>query len=955
LPDFNGAWDWFDSGEFRVTEFSWGQGLSGKASYGPGEAWNASLELKDADSKPLALLLKKDPGIFHQGLNASAQAKVQGSSGDLALRIGSSAEGHLGWAPGTNGERLFKGEAHLKDMELERLLEWMAFAGLEAAKPASQQWSGLASAQMDLDSSQATPLSFSASVSKLKQPDWDWGGLTLSGQAAKDMLKLSSLELGFPDNHLALSATTLRKAYDGALVADTQYQARNFPDSAFFRFGGQGSIHGVFKTGASRTELHWKSMAINQATFGPGAASFDWKERLLSVQDLAAAPRYRAELSVPLKGDPKLELCKVLLDKNGTFEAHHALDEDGKQRLELSGHGVDLGVLGGVLDWDVSLGGQVYGNAVFRGPEGPNGHMRLLASAKIENGNLQGFPFDLATGSVSMENGRLILNPLGEPVHVTRKNRYEAEVKGSIPLDTDQPGKAPEQIDMQAKLISGNLGLFDFLDVVDSATGTVTAEASIRGTARYPEYNGKLEVHGGTMKFKRVLGQATDLQAQVFVEQNKLQILRVDAQVGKTGQRLYVDHGPNGDAAMTFDRWVISDFNFHFNSGKSGIHVSGNENYDFITGSIFPDLILGGNWDRPSFGGTVSLADLSITYPIVDKDNKPTDPHDFSQRLQWDLVAKPASNVVFVNDVAHVELKPDDKGLHLYGPGSDLVLEGTVRPLRGKLAFYSSDFQIDDSRDNRVDFHGQDPPYLQLWAQKSVRSAQGFDTPINLTLTGSLDGVQPGLSSPDTELTHEQIVAMAGLDVDPTSSNAVSKGLGSMAGKFLIRKLFGLFSRRYGVSNLDLSVRAPVLGKLITGSSNSASATADSLGNTANGEDLGEVNVGTYLPLKFYGSAGVVVKENPKGGTDPVYKAGLQHDLGKNRQIEYSYNGEENENKLLLKAHDTMDNYDPRKRRAELELARERRRTRAASPLATMTPTLTPAPAQTPALVPENP
>src|ERR1019366_6443329 len=116
--------------------------------------------------------------------------------------------------------------------------------------------------------------------------------------------------------------------------------------------------------------------------------------------------------------------------------------------------------------------------------------------------------------------------------------------------------------------------------------------------------------------------------------------------------------------------------------------------------------------------------------------------------------------------------------------------------------------------------------------------------------------------------------------------------------------------------DFDFSLRAPGLVRAMTGGA-AQTGTADTMGNTLASKDIGEIEVGSYLPgSKFYGKAALGLKENAYGERDPTYKYGVEYSVGKGQKVEAVTGNDET--KLLYSAQTSMDNYDPRKRREAL-------------------------------------
>ncbi len=689
--------------------------------------------------------------------------------------------------------------------------------------------------------------------------------------------------------------------------------------------------------------MGWKDLKLNRLALEPGAIVLQWKDKVLRLREKGRAPHF----SATMRGLPPtmagLESLKLQWGQGAVLEAAAGHDEEGEPRLEASARGVPLGQVAQLMDWTVPMSGALYGNGVYRDAQPSGGLAKCFLSLKIENGDLAGFPFDLVQGSLRLENGRLDLKPAGEPLRVSRRGRYAAEIEGTMPLGAQaKAAAAPEEMDLKARLVNANLGMLDFIGIVDSGSGTMNAEWKVTGTPKFPEFSGKIDVENGELRFKRFLAPATGLKANVRVDQNKLEILRLDAQIGGPGQRIYVEQGSSGPSAVDFERWVISRLNLKLSTGKGGIQARASDRYEFITGNLVldpkPGMLLTGDMTDPVLQGTLRLANATVTYPVIDKDHRPFDPQDFSGRMLWDLKVTTGEKVVFVNPNARAEISTGEQGLMIQGLGRDLSLKGRITPSRGHITFFSSEFQISDAQDNYIEFMPGQAPQVRLSATKYVRSSSGNKTLIRLDADGPLDHLNGKPTAPGNteQLDEAQIASMAGFGTDITGkSGGIEQALGTMVS----RQLVGLLSSRFKeVRDLDISVSAPGLWRAVAGDgARGANASADALGNTGPGREIGAVEVGNYLPGGVYGSAGIKVKEGNRGGTDTVIEYGVEREVGAGQKVKLS--GGSDETRAEYRAQSALENYDPKKRRRELERQRESRLSATPTPVPSPFPT----------------
>ncbi len=923
LPLLKGHWSWHTRGELQVKEFSFGPGLGGKAEWrrgqGPGAVsrWRLEAEARQADMRALATLLGLEKGGPKGPFSAKATAEGSGGEGRLAVGMGEALQGALEW--GGPGRR---GRLELKEMDLSKFLELASWSGEESLSEYAKKWSGKLTGLADYEAGRALPLSFSAKAAELRQSGRPWVSAQAEGAAGKGELWLSRLELGPANSRLSLRSFSFKA---DRLSGD--FEAQDFPEGAFMRMSGAGQFKAQLGKDQGEAEVHWKQLRLNRHELGAGgllARSVSQDQGRWEVKDLQG--RWEASLLAPPGQAIELEKAQLRLPDGAALEALRGLDEEGKPRLELSARGLDFAAIAGLLDWKLALGGQVWGNGVLRLPSKDNPSTKLMVSAKVENGHLAGFPFDLATGSVRLQDGRLDLKPMGEPLRVMRRGRYDGEISGVVPLEQ---GDQPEEMAVLGRFSGANLGMLDYLDSIDAASGTVNAEVRIKGTPRYPEFSGKAEILGGQVRFAKLIAPASDLQARLFLDQNRLQVLRMDMQVGSQGQRAYFEAAPGEEAAVVFDQWIPSKFNLRISSGKAGIPLQATPIHEFIGGNALIDLLLGGDWDNPSLQGRIGLLDGNVTWPIRRSGKQaPVNPHDFSERMLWDLEARALGKVNFLGgDALRAEVRTDDKGLRISGPGSDLSLEGRIKSVRGRVSFFSADFNLseNEAEESSIEFRRDLPPYINLWG---VKEQLGNQAAVKINAFGPLGKIDVRfpderdleLNAAGSEEAARRKAALIGLG----SENA-DEALGAVIG----RSLVWLGSRWFkGARKFDLTVRAPALARNPGLDPGTATARANY-----------SVDVGTYLPgSPVYVKVGAEGKEKSTEG-----RAGLVMPVSEkwNLEGEVKVDSEEGSSgKAMLKTGQSLESYNPKKRREELE------RKRAA---ARATPSPTPSPS-----VPEN-
>lgn len=303
-------------------------------------------------------------------------------------------------------------------------------------------------------------------------------------------------------------------------------------------------------------------------------------------------------------------------------------------------------------------------------------------------------------------------------------------------------GTAGETLDLGVDVDSLDLRLLETFsgDSVQDVRGSLNASLRIRGATATPKVEGTVRVDGGGAEVPALGLEIEQATARLEARGDQIVVREIsarsrDGRVGLSGEIELADARPSAvDLALTADRFPVIhtdryrawvDTSIEVRGTLEALSVSGE--VDVVEASLRPDLsILGGpsierdetievvyDGERPPWEEPAS----------EDPDGEEEEPPAFFDTMSVDVTTRLGRNTFVRHEQALVELAGSVRATK--EPHRDLSVVGTIRTLRGWIAFQGRRFQL---RDSRVRFSGgrEIDPTLQVTAARSFPDHEVF-------------------------------------------------------------------------------------------------------------------------------------------------------------------------------------------------------------------------------------
>ncbi len=329
-------------------------------------------------------------------------------------------------------------------------------------------------------------LTFTAQLQGFEWQGMAFGTGSVQGAWVDHGLRLDTVDLGAAGPRLTLKKARLQRT-NGVWNGEGDVDAGDIPYS-LFTLAGKGHLKVTAKGATGKLSSDWAWAQVGERRFDALALDLNWKEG-----DWSLATR----LGKAFKAAGQWKDGDFILSSVESHEGHGSALLKGQvlKTGELSFDGqasaFPAGELTACLGWPQDWRGAAYGTLSVRGDTAT---ARSVVSLKIEDGSVQGLAFDLAQATVHIEDGWVRLAPLG-PIKLMRKDAYDLEVDGSVPLE-DAQGKPSGPLDVHARLKDGGLGFLASLPGIKAAQGPLDLDLHFSGDSSDPTVNGSLKVTG---------------------------------------------------------------------------------------------------------------------------------------------------------------------------------------------------------------------------------------------------------------------------------------------------------------------------------------------------------------------------------------------------------------------------------------------------------------------------
>ena len=464
-----------------------------------------------------------------------------------------------------------------------------------------------------------------------------------------------------------------------------------------------------------------------------------------------------------------------------TYEVDDLLLESGSQRIAADGF-VNPD---GAQDFRADLQEvRLRGIAPLLGLSGldgtATGQVRLTgqSTAPVLDGSL-----DLDLRSEDREVGTLRLDvgyedlAVGLDAQLTHQDGSVLTVNGSVPVDLRLQAASPANTSDRPVQLDASTGRFplNWLDpffdpaTVESVTGTLTADARVRGTLARPELSGSASVSDAGAYLPPINTTYEDGTARLQLSSNQLTLESARVRTTNGGSL-------EAEGLITLPELTVGEYDLSLNASN----FLAIDTPAYRRAVIDGDMTLRGTVRRPVLSGNVQVEGASIYYAealsesaaamgavtLTTQDQltleerfglrltaADTTTFDAYQAMALDLAVQIQSNT-WLRSTSNPEMNVQFTGdLDVQKSAlEDPRVFGTVEVVerRSTLRQFGQEFEITEGA---LTFNG-DPftPYLDLTAvyDQRARGAQGSEVRITLSLSGRPESLTPSLSSEPT-------------------------------------------------------------------------------------------------------------------------------------------------------------------------------------------------------------
>ena len=912
LPDMEADF-FFGASGFDALEGKIGDAVRWTARRSEG-IWTGRADLSNEDPGPLvgAWLGRAAPsglrldGFVEAGFASLTRPAYVNAQLREAGSPGSSLRAKWSWAAaGPQGSAEFRG------VELGRLSQAAGALGLPAPSVG-----GKASGSVALDTRGATVVAFVDALS--------WGGtalgpLSVTAGWGGGGAWIRDASVGGPGPSLRLANASWQQGPKG-WTAEGSVLANLLP-LAVCDVSADAEIKLASAKGKTGVEARFRTLTVGQRVWSDYGLSGTWDGYRYTLQERSKRPDFSAagwvSGSAFAVDDMRAFSGKGRGWLKGRMGADGSLDFDGATL------GMRASDLAGMMGWKQDWTGTAFGTLKVSGAVGK---VHTVVSAKVEDGSVDGLPFDLGTAYVVQDGDWVDLSPQ-EPIRISRADGTALEVGGKVTLiDDPAPGQG---MDVWAELKNGGLRLFSGMPAIKAADGPLELKLRFTGKPANPRVDGSFRVSGGTLEPSWLLPKLEQAEILMQVKDSKVTLQKAEARVKADGRLLKVEALDPHRPAFVFDAWVPASMNLRIRSTASGLPVAFTSALRFVKGVMHPDLTLTGTWDRPALGGSVTLdRGCVVEWPAVFVPAPKPGETGWFDRVEYSVVVKARTDVMVRTDAAQVFVDTGDQGVRVLGSGDNKTGTGRLRLQHGSVDYLLATFRLADDRDTYIDLRGDAPPLLELWGVNDLGNVQiggqgaPRDVQVRLHAWGPLDKVQMRLEGDDPSLTQDQLATLLGMGSnadDPRNQGGFSRMLGKVPAGVLtsIGRKYGLWDEvGMSVPAMDQAIAAPTPG---AGDSGQVAPQGQATPVTATGKSLFDVTVGKYFGPKVYVGVDAQAVEPAAGGVDPELGFKGEYQLGNGSRVSLQRNVDaatgQPEWRGVVQGNVSFDNYNPRRRR----------------------------------------
>jgi translocation and assembly module TamB len=368
------------------------------------------------------------------------------------------------------------------------------------------------------------------------------------------------------------------------------------------------------------------------------------------------------------------------------------------------------------------------------------------------------------------------------------------EATGGIPFDS----KLPADLAIRGSV---NLAILQLYNSDLLARGNATVQASVRGSLRDPQMNGRMELKNASLYLADLPNGIDNANGSVVFDRNRATIEKLSAETG--GGKIF------------FAGFVeLSDIlTYRLQAEAQQVRVRYPED---VSTTFNAKLALNGTSDASTLSGSISLnraafnprSDLSGLMALAAKPvPAPASPNEYLRGMQFDVRIDSGPNFEFQTSLTRdVEAEVD---LRLRGSPIRPVLLGTISVNQGEVQLFGNRYTVD-----RGDIRFLNPVKIEPTFDMDLETkARGIV--VNISFSGTLQKFNVNYSS-DPPLQSREIIALLAVGRDPTapgsySSNELATGSnsgleagGGLLGQALSAQLSSRIQRFFGASRVKI-------------------------------------------------------------------------------------------------------------------------------------------------------
>ena len=408
----------------------------------------------------------------------------------------------------------------------------------------------------------------------------------------------------------------------------------------------------------------------------------------------------------------------------------------------------------------------------------------------------QSLRLDVQTQDVQIRNTQPILVAVTaqeariDSAHFTARDT-NLEATGVIPFN--ESGGANLAIKGVVNLAELQLFNADLL-----ARGTATVNATVRGSLRDPQMNGRMEFKNASFYMNNVPNGVDNASGTILFNRNRATIDTLTAETG--GGRI------SFRGFLEFGDTLI----YRLQADVNQVRVRYPEDVSFTSNA---QLALNGTSDASTLSGTVTLnraaisagADLAKLLAEASKPSPaPPNPNEYLRGMRFDVRLESAP--LFELETSLTRNVQTEVELRLRGTPLVPALLGTITVNRGEVQIFGNRYTV-----NRGDIRFLNPikiePIFDLDLETRTRGIT-----VNVTVSGSPERLAVNYSS-DPPLQSNEIIALLAVGRDPMSNqvggalgsaNAAFGNAGSLLGEAVSEQLSNRLQRFFGASRVKI-------------------------------------------------------------------------------------------------------------------------------------------------------